>query len=204
MDSRSDILERLGGQPVTDATPQRSEFSDVAQRRRAFADCVVAARCTLDEVASLEDVPERIRQFLEGRNLQNPIRLAPELAGRIDLEGAVIGLPVGEAIDDGQIVVASCAGGIAETGSLVINSGSAHDPRLIYVAETLIVLIGADQIVAHHEDVWPIVKARAGQRVPRLVSFVTGPSRTADIEQTIEFGAHGARYVHVVIVEEGL
>lgn len=204
MDSRSHILERLGGQPVADQGSRRSEFSDPGQRRRAFVERIVAARCTVDEVGTLNDIPGCIRKFLEGRNLQNPIRLAPELARRIDLEGSVVGLSPGEAIEDGQVIVSACAGGIAETGSLVITSGERQDPRLVYVAETLIVVLGADQIVAHHEDIWPAVKAGAGQRVPRLVSFVTGPSRTADIEQTIEFGAHGARHVHVVIVEQGL
>ena len=57
-----------------------------------------------------------------------------------------------------------------------------------------------EQIVAHIEDVWARLRAQS-KAMPRTVNMITGPSRTADIEQTIQLGAHGPRSLHVIIVE---
>ena len=53
-----------------------------------------------------------------------------------------------------------------------------------------------------YEEIWNRLRVRTGKEAPRLVSFITGPSRTADIEQTIEWGAHGPRRLHVLISDE--
>jgi L-lactate dehydrogenase complex protein LldG len=61
-------------------------------------------------------------------------------------------------------------------------------------------VVDASSIVGPYEDVW---KRMADETIsmPRSVNFVTGPSRTADIEQTIELGAHGPGEIHVIIVD---
>ena len=68
-------------------------------------------------------------------------------------------------------------------------------------------MVRADQVVASYEDGWDAA-ARAGRgdggwAMPRTVNFITGPSRTGDIEQHIELGAHGPRRLHIVLVEDG-
>jgi L-lactate dehydrogenase complex protein LldG len=66
------------------------------------------------------------------------------------------------------------------------------------------VLVRGDQVVATYEDGWDRLRATAKtEALPRAVNFVTGPSRTADIEQHIELGAHGPRRLHIVLVEDG-
>jgi L-lactate dehydrogenase complex protein LldG len=52
-------------------------------------------------------------------------------------------------------------------------------------------------LVAHLEDVWEKVRAVGG--MPRALNIISGPSRTADVEQTIQLGAHGPRRVLIVI-----
>ena len=66
--------------------------------------------------------------------------------------------------------------------------------------------VAADQVVATYEDGWD--RLRAGQQaiadrgwLPRTVNFITGPSRTGDIEQRIVLGAHGPRRLHILVVE---
>ncbi|MFN3232381.1 MAG: lactate utilization protein C [Alphaproteobacteria bacterium] len=204
MDSRTQILSRLGTKQSTTIPGDTPTDLDAEAIRRHFITRAEAARCTVESVASLESAPAAISTYLRGRNLEGPVRLAPELAGRVSVSNAQVGLPVLDQISDGLVVVATCPAAVAETGSVVVTSGEGADARLNYVAETLIMLLPAAGIVSRHEEVWPLLRARMGARLPRLVSFVTGPSRTADIEQTIEFGAHGARHVHILIVEEGL
>jgi L-lactate dehydrogenase complex protein LldG len=49
------------------------------------------------------------------------------------------------------------------------------------------------------EDAWALLRAEHGE-LPRAMNFVSGPSRTADIEQTLVLGAHGPYRVHIVLV----
>jgi L-lactate dehydrogenase complex protein LldG len=67
--------------------------------------------------------------------------------------------------------------------------------------DTHVVVIREDDIVGGYEDVWTRLRARYGKdRMPRTINTLTGPSRTGDIEQAMELGAHGPRRMHIVVV----
>ena len=62
-------------------------------------------------------------------------------------------------------------------------------------------MLKADAIVGGMEALWPLVRARQGKgEMPRSVNFITGPSRSADIEQKLLLGAHGPRALHIILV----
>ena len=83
--------------------------------------------------------------------------------------------------------------GVAETGSLALYS-SVETPILAnFLPENSIVWLRASDLVAHLEQAWP-----SGD-MPRAVNLITGPSKTADIEQTIVYGAHGPKRLHIII-----
>jgi L-lactate utilization protein LutC len=88
--------------------------------------------------------------------------------------------------------------GVAETGSLVMIAGPQTPTRYNFLPETCICVLRREAIVAHIEDVWAGLRA-LGEPMPRALNFVTGPSRTADVEQTLQLGAHGPRRLHVLI-----
>ena len=90
--------------------------------------------------------------------------------------------------------------GVAETGTLVLASAAERPTLLAYLPETSVVVVAADWIEASYEDAWESIRAMPGG-VPRSVNFVTGPSRTADIAQQLELGAHGPKRLLVLIVE---
>ena len=89
---------------------------------------------------------------------------------------------------------------IAETGTLVLLSGAHSPTTLNFLPDVHIVIVRRQQIVTHIEDVWRRTRSEL-EEMPRTVNLITGPSRTADIEQTIQLGAHGPRSLHVIVVE---
>ena len=99
-----------------------------------------------------------------------------------------------------SVSLTPCLAAVAETGTLMLISGAQTPTTLNFLPDTHIVVVHAGQIVASYEDGWDLLRARGG--LPRTVNFVTGPSRTGDIEQRIQLGAHGPRRLHVVLVDD--
>ena len=61
----------------------------------------------------------------------------------------------------------------------------------------------AKDIAGDYESAWDKVRGAYGKgRMPRTVNFITGPSRSGDIEQTLLLGAHGPRRLHIVVVKD--
>ena len=82
-------------------------------------------------------------------------------------------------------------------------SGPAGPTTLNFLPETHVVVLRADQVVGPYEEAWDLLRsARGAAGLPRTVNFVTGPSRTADIEQTIQMGAHGPRRLCILLVDD--
>ena len=100
-------------------------------------------------------------------------------------------LPAGD-----QSALSAADYGIAETGTLVFCSGARSTSSWHFRPGCELVLIGKERIQPRFEDVIACIEAA---EMPATVNLVTGPSRTADIEQTIEMGAHGPREVHILI-----
>jgi L-lactate dehydrogenase complex protein LldG len=72
---------------------------------------------------------------------------------------------------------------------------------LNFLPECHTVLVAASDIVGSYEEAWDRIRALSGDAtLPRSVNLISGPSRTADIEQTIVRGAHGPRRLHVLIL----
>ncbi len=93
--------------------------------------------------------------------------------------------------------------GIAETGSLVLCASPTTPTLHNFLPDTLICLLPTDAVFAHLEDAWQWLR-RQYASLPRAVNLVTGPSRTADVEQRLQLGAHGPRQLHAVLVDNGL
>jgi L-lactate dehydrogenase complex protein LldG len=78
-------------------------------------------------------------------------------------------------------------------------SGARTPPAVSLLPETHIAVVRRGRIVVNMEDAWALWRTEHGE-LPRAVNFISGPSRTADIEQTVTLGAHGPYRVHVVLV----
>lgn len=103
------------------------------------------------------------------------------------------------ALKTDKAAVSQAFAGIAETGTLVLLSAPSNPASHNYLPDDQIVLIDDQRIVRYQEDVWSLLRNELSC-LPRTVSLITGPSKTGDVEQTIEYGAHGPRRLHVILV----
>jgi L-lactate dehydrogenase complex protein LldG len=163
-----------------------------------FRDQVLALSSTYEEVGAIEDAPRAVAVYLRGNALPLAAVCWPELSGLLWQEA---GLAVEARASHGNDLVgitgAYCA--IAETGTLLLLSSPRTPAAASLLPETHIALVRANRIVRTMEDAWALVRSEHGM-LPRAVNFVSGPSRTADIEQTLTLGAHGPYRVHIVLV----
>jgi L-lactate dehydrogenase complex protein LldG len=99
--------------------------------------------------------------------------------------------------------VSHAFGAIAESGTLAMVSGAENPSTLNFLPDNHIIVVSAKDIAGDYESVWNRVRFAYGKgSMPRTVNWITGPSRSGDIEQTLLLGAHGPRRLHVVVVRE--
>ena len=187
--------------------PMRGQVtgSDLVSLFKAQAE---AASATVAQVASDADIPAAVSEYLRGRNLPPQIRLAPD-ARIADLDWASQPLlETSQGRSDGMdlTAVTPVLSGVAETGTLVVHSGAATPNTLHFLPETHIAVVHRDELVGTYEEAWTALRAKFGQdlgdgAMPRTVSFVTGPSRSADIGKILLMGAHGPKRLHIILVD---
>ena len=122
----------------------------------------------------------------------------PELAS-LGWASAGLRMEARPANGDDKLGVTGCYCAIAETGTLMLLSGPDTHAVTSLLPETHIAVVPASCIVRTMEDGWDRLRRERGA-LPRQVVFVSGPSRTADIEMTLVLGIHGPCRVHVILV----
>lgn len=196
-----EVEARLAGHP-RGLIPARAQLAP-AQRIDLFKEMVLAAAASLDHLASPEEVPGAIVAYLRVRNLPSTLlRGADARLGNLPwhLEPQ---LDVWIGPSDGrQLVGLSHAyAGVAESGTLVMLSGPDNPSTLNLLPDHHLVLLDANDLAGDYESVWDRLRGLYGEgEMPRTVNWITGPSRSADIEQTLLLGAHGPRSLHVLLV----
>ncbi|TVP78500.1 LUD domain-containing protein [Thioalkalivibrio sp.] len=155
---------------------------------------------TMSEVTKLDEVPGAVAGYLSGHGLAPEAAVAPSLES-LDWSGAGIQASFGPTRGGDYAGVSLAWRGVAENGSLVLLSGPENPTSLNFLPDHHIVVLHGKDLVPHLEPVWVALRERGEQGWPRTVNVITGPSRTADIELTIQLGAHGPRSLHVLLVD---
>ncbi|MSP83632.1 MAG: lactate utilization protein C [Alphaproteobacteria bacterium] len=156
---------------------------------------------TTEELAGPAEVPAAVARYLAGQNLPARAAMAPDpLLQGLPWTTTVLELRQGRTHGDDLVGITAAFAGVAETGTLVTLSGPTHPTTLNFLSETHVVVLPRRRLAGAYEEVWARLRA-LGADVPRTVNMITGPSRTADIEQTIQRGAHGPRRLHILIVD---
>jgi L-lactate dehydrogenase complex protein LldG len=170
----------------------------------AFLDEAARVGTTHDRVPSRGAVPGAVAAYLVRHDLPMVVRLAPDprLADLPWSEQAALSCSAGPARPTDAVSVTGAVAAVAETGTLVLASGPESPTTLNFLPDTQIAILRADAIVGAYEATWNAVRAAGGGALPRVVNWITGPSRSADIEQTLLIGVHGPRRQHVVLIDD--
>ena len=107
-----------------------------------------------------------------------------------------------ESFDNMKTGLTRCEYLIARLGSVMVSSAHTSGRRMNVFPEIHLVYARASQLVPDLKDALKGMKEKYGQDLPSMISLITGPSRTADIEKTLVMGAHGPRELYVFLVDD--
>jgi L-lactate dehydrogenase complex protein LldG len=199
MSAREEILENIRVRRTRIAlSPERYLPPVVLGRVAVFFDRARLANAEVQIVDSHEAIPAAIGDLLRSKNL--PARLCVPEAARELPWGNAPGLTIDTSApgqEDSAIAIAQF--GIAETGTLAYAAAPNAPASWHFRAGFEIAVINARDILPHMEDA--LQRLNDAGELPATTNFVTGPSRTGDIEQTLELGAHGPKALAILIVE---
>jgi L-lactate dehydrogenase complex protein LldG len=205
--------------------PARAAALGHRSRVELFIAMAEAVQTTVARISSEGDIPAEVARYLAAENLPAELVLAPDASlDRIPWDQRpLLQIRRGRAEAHDAVSLTPCLAGIAETGTLLLASGPGTPSTLNFLPDTHIVVLHASRVVASYEDGWDLLRnlnnpsPQAGEvdrptggpegadgapLLPRTVNLITGPSRTGDIEQRIQLGAHGPRRLHIVLVED--
>ncbi len=196
MTARDEILESIRARQLT-RTPKPAVYrappseGDLVE---AFAKKLAAQYADVRMLDSMADVPAAIADILRGRNMAPMVHIAPDSELTLDLPNVEIRRePPGQF--DAAVTVAPFA--IGETGTLACPSAKGAPASWHFRPVLEIAIVRAGSVVAELED----VLAALPDGLPSTLNLVSGPSRTGDIEQTMELGAHGPKALAVLVVK---
>ena len=179
------------------ATPRPIVDGTLLER---FCDKHTAVHGTVQCVASLSAVPGAVEDYLQRHDLPTEMVMGNTdfLCGIDWPDTWSIARRTACKTDVVAVTDAVCA--IAETGSMVIANSPKVSSTHLYLPENHIVIMDVGQLVRHLEEALEL----ASQHQPnhsRGIHLITGPSKTADVEQTIQYGAHGPRRLHAIFID---
>ena len=182
--------------------PERGQL-DLAERAKLF--CAMAERlsATVERVKSEDAIPRAVASYLRQHNLPASFRMGADrrLAGLPWDKQRALQLKSGASDGDDEVGVSHATAAIAETGTLLLTSGKANPSTINFLPEHHVVVVDAADIEGDLEAALGKVRKAEGKgHMPRTVNLISGPSRSADIEQKLVLGAHGPRALHIIVV----
>jgi L-lactate dehydrogenase complex protein LldG len=151
-------------------------------------------------VRTLKGISEAIASALRDNNLPSRVRAGDDaIFESLRAEPGVIEVLSGPAQATDSVALSHAFAGAAETGTLFLSSGVDNPSTLNFMPENHFVVVLVGDIVGSYEECWTKLRSTCGGSMPRTVNLISGPSRTADIEQTIVMGAHGPKTLVVFI-----
>ena len=169
------------------------QFGDIHH----FISTTSANQVRVNTVEHVTQVTPLIADYLKTTKLPLEVRVS---AAFLNLGWADHGISANGGSSDGcdRVCLSEACAGIADTGTVAVLSSAGNPTLLGFLPDLHILLLSERKVVAGKNDLWNLLK-QEGTRLPRALNFISGPSRTADIEQTIQLGAHGPRTLWLIL-----
>lgn len=179
--------------------PSRAAHLSHEQIVSLFIDQAQNALVQIKKLNSIADIPQEIIKIIKQNNFPMSLRIADEkIIKNISwAEFPDLLVQSGAATYEDKISLTTCLCGVAETGTLVMSSSVDSPTTLNFLPEIHVVLLNEKSIVPFYEDAWDLIREQKNNS--RTINFITGPSRTGDIEQTVQVGIHGPKQLYVLI-----
>jgi len=194
------VDERLRRAPKG-VIPARGQLPQ-EERIALFTKMAEKISSSVTRIASAAMLPESVADFLRAHNLPSALRMGDDpLLREQPWSRTPIDVKRGPSDGTDEVGLSHALTAVAESGTLVLTSGRDNPTTINFLPETHIVAVRAEDIVGDYETAFERIRARYGKGyLPRTVNFVTGPSRSGDIEQKILLGAHGPRRLHIIVI----
>ena len=161
---------------------------------------------TVERVADRAAIPAAVVRYIDALVLPRELEIQrsksgvcwPEFAD-LDWRGAGLTIEPRPTIGQDRLGITGTFCAVAETGTLVLLTGAQMPTASALLVDTHVAVLNSDRIVSGMEEAFGMIRSERG-RLPRAVNFISGPSRTGDIEQTIVLGAHGPFRVHILVL----
>ena len=214
MDARSEILGRIRNASAADPTLRTSPLAlpavltgaavAPAERYERFRSALEQVGGRVERKKNLIAAHERVLELVRARGARRiAVSEVAELALlRADLasECELCGPASARAELLAAEVGVTCAQwGIAETGTLVLESAHERHRLVSLLPPVHVAILPSQALLGTLGEALAAVRSSSGALASRTITFITGPSRTADIELTLVVGVHGPRELHVLV-----
>ena len=168
----------------------------------AFAENFLNAAGTFIYCESEEQFYDLLFEFKQEHNIQHLFVWETALKKKLHDAGINFTGEEKEFIKKAEAGLTTCEALIARTGSLLLSSANSSGRRLTIYPEKHLVVARASQLVPDIKDGLNLLREKYEGKMPSMISLVSGPSRTADIEKTLVLGAHGPKQLVLFLIDD--
>lgn len=197
--ARSAVQARLAD-PKPGPLPGRTDLP-LEGRIGLFTEQAQSVQASVVRIDTYADLPAAIAGYLRGHNL--PLNLVTATDPKLDAlpwDDGLWDIKKGRPAETDPVGLTRAVAGIAETGTLMLASDRDHPMTLAFLPGTSIITLASSEVHRSYEEAFDLL--RRDRVLPRSVNLITGPSRSGDIEQTLQLGAHGPKRLLIVLVDQ--
>lgn len=213
-DARHNILERIGKANLHISQADSAEVVDERLQRHPrgpqphwqeelllrFTKKVEQATASLEHINSQQDIVQAVLSYIKEQTLdESVVRTLTPLLNNLKWPDS-LQVEARAATAQDMLVLVEAYAAVAETGSVVMCSSEATPVSLNFLPDHYVCVVRKSSIANTMDDLWDRIR-QDSTMLPRAINIITGPSRTADVEQIIQMGAHGPRRVHLLLLD---
>ncbi len=203
--AEKDILAKRIKDHKRNLVPKRGQIP-LQDQVKLFTEKMQALLTTVEHVADASEIPEKVQAYLAAKNFPSRVKVSPsaEVSGLPWDAVPTLEIVTGAGAEEDEVGLSPAFSAIAESGTLMMASGPDTPSTVNFLPENHIVVLNVKHLRGSYEEAWDLLREATEQSgMPRTVNFISGPSRTADIEQRLIMGAHGPKSLHVILVGDG-